>query len=251
MVALASLFDPGTKRHLKARGILPGWHCLEVGGGGGTIAAWLAHRVGPRGRVVATDIDTRFLDALAIPNLEVRRHNIENDPLPEAAFDLAHVRLVLVHLQRQERALQRITAALKPGGWLVLEEFDSVSITPDPKINSGEVLLNTQVALSRLMTDRGLDRRLGRVLFQRLNANKLTDVGAEARLFVVQRGSPGVDLLRANYQQLRDAMIGAGYITAREFAEDMARLEAPGFAAPSPMMWTAWGRRTASLDNRI
>ncbi len=37
-------------------------------------------------------------------------------------------------------------------------------------------------------------------------------------MFVVQRGSPGVSLLRANYQQLRGAMIGDGNITAQEFA---------------------------------
>src|SRR5215470_17301474 len=81
--ALSALFDPGTKQHIEARGLRPGWRCLEVGGGGGTIAAWLASRVGPDGRVLATDIDPRFLQSLEIPNLEVRRHDIVEEPLPE------------------------------------------------------------------------------------------------------------------------------------------------------------------------
>ena len=100
--ALASMFDATTQRHLLGRGVGPGWHCLEVGGGGGSIASWLANRVLPDGRVVATDLDTRFLETLSIPNLEVRRHDIVTDPLPESTFDLIHVRLVLVHLSQWE-----------------------------------------------------------------------------------------------------------------------------------------------------
>src|ERR1700731_2841777 len=58
--ALAEIFDPGTIRHLVERGVDQGWHCLEVGSGNGSIAAWLGDRVGPNGRVLVTDIDTRF-----------------------------------------------------------------------------------------------------------------------------------------------------------------------------------------------
>jgi hypothetical protein len=47
--AIEAWFDPGTIRHLTERGVAPGWHCLEVGAGGGSIAAWLGDRVGPAG----------------------------------------------------------------------------------------------------------------------------------------------------------------------------------------------------------
>src|SRR5256885_6218488 len=69
--ALSAMFDPGTIRHLDERGVAAGWHCWEVGGGGGSIAAWLANRAGPTGRVLVTDIDPRFLENLKAPNLEV------------------------------------------------------------------------------------------------------------------------------------------------------------------------------------
>src|ERR1700741_745077 len=85
--ALAALYDHGTIRHLEERGVNSNWHCLEVGGGGGSIAACLAARVGPTGLVLVTDIEPRF-EPLRIPNLEVRLHDIIADPLPEAAFDL-------------------------------------------------------------------------------------------------------------------------------------------------------------------
>ena len=94
--------------------------------------------------------------------------------------------------------LARLRTALKPGGWLVCEEFDSESMPPDPTVSTGERLLRTQVAMGRLMADRGFDRRFGRRLFAHLRAQGLADVGAEARLFMVQGGSPGADLVRSN-----------------------------------------------------
>ena len=117
LAALEAQLDPGTMRHLQALGVGEGWHCLEVGGGGGSIAEWLCRRVGPAGRVVATDINTRFLEALDFRNLVVRVHNIVEDELEQGAFDLVHARTVLMHLRQRPTALERMVSALKPGGW--------------------------------------------------------------------------------------------------------------------------------------
>ncbi len=130
LAALEAWLDPGTTRHLEALGVGAGWRCLEVGAGGGSVAAWLGARVGPSGYVLATDIDTRFLDALAAPNVEVRQHDIVTEALPEGAFDLVHARAVLEHLPQHERALGRMAAALKPGGWLLVEDVDFASFVP-------------------------------------------------------------------------------------------------------------------------
>jgi SAM-dependent methyltransferase len=240
---LSALFDPGTIGHLEACAVASGWHCLEIGGGSGSIATWLAERVGPTGRVLATDIDPRFLECLRLPGLEVRRHDIATDPLPEAAFDLVHARLVLMHLRERDTALARMISALKPGGWLVEEEYDSSSMPADPTVNSGEVLLQTQVAMLRLLEDRGVDRRYGRRLYTQLRAHGLVSIGAEARAFMWPWGSAGTALLRATCEQLRDAMIDGGYITPQQFAEDVAHLEDPDFLIPSAILWSAWGRR--------
>ena len=242
--ALAAMYDPGTIRHLEERGVSSGWQCLEVGGGGGSIAAWLAARVGPAGHVLVTDIDPRFLKSLQAPNLEVRRHDIVNDALPEAAFDLVHSRLVLLHVPEREKALDRMVAALKPGGWLVDEEFDVSSIPPNPTTDPGEVLLKTLTATRRVMEDRGADDRVfARRLFNRFRAHGLVGVEAQGSLSMWHSGSPGAALLRANFEQLHRTMIDAGYLTEEEYNQDLARLDDPAFLMPSPIMWTAWGRR--------
>jgi SAM-dependent methyltransferase len=209
----------------------------------GTAWKWLADRVGLAGRVLVTDIDPRHLESLELPNVEVRRHDIVTEPLPEASFDLVHARLVLLHLPEREKVLARLVAALKPGGWLVDEEFDSATLSPDPSTSPDEVLSSTHNAMRRIMDERGADRGFGRQLFGLMRGLGLVSVGAEGRAFMWPSGSPGPDLMRANYEQLRSAMIDAGYVTREEFDQDVARLDDPNFLMPSPLLWAAWGRR--------
>lgn len=123
---LEQLFDPGSRRRRElAR---PGWRCLEIGAGRGSMAVWLAERVGPAGQVVATDIDCRYLERLDLPNLQVVRHNIVDDPadvLGPGSFDLVCARLVLFWLAgRQQEAVRQMVRCLRPGGWLIDEEGD-------------------------------------------------------------------------------------------------------------------------------
>jgi ubiquinone/menaquinone biosynthesis C-methylase UbiE len=244
--ALSELFDRGTIQHLEDRGVSSGWNCLEVGGGGGSIAAWLATRVGNTGRVLVTDIDPRFLDASNFSNLEIRRHNIVTDPLPEASFDLIHARLVLIHIPEREKVLARLVAALKPGGWVVEEEFDSQSLPCDPLQVPGELQLMTQSAVFRLLDEQGVERRWGRLVYSRMRALGLVDIRAEARLSMWQGGSAGASLTRTNFEQLHDTLIRRGYVTEEELGKDLATLQDPEFVTPSPIMWTTSGRRPVS-----
>src|ERR1043166_4988648 len=121
---LERIADPLSQRRLAALGIQPGWRCLEVGAGHGSIVRWLAEQVGPQGRVVATDLNPRFLTELQLPNVEVRRHDIRTNPLDAGRYDLAHCRAVLSHLPDPPRALRRIVAAVRMGGWVVIEDGD-------------------------------------------------------------------------------------------------------------------------------
>ena len=116
---LGQLFDPGSRRRRDL--VQPGWRCLEIGAGRGSMAIWLAERVGTSGQVVATDIDCRYLARLDLPNLHVVQHNILEDPLDvlgPGTFDLVSARLVLFWLTgKQEKAIHQMAACLRPGGW--------------------------------------------------------------------------------------------------------------------------------------
>ena len=100
-----------------------GWACWEIGAGGGSIASWLAKRVGPAGSVLATDIDPRFIPASELAQLEVARHDVTADAIPGARYHLIHARLVLSHLPQRGDVMVRLVQALRPGGWLVIEDF--------------------------------------------------------------------------------------------------------------------------------
>ncbi len=166
--ALASLFDPVTIRHLEGLGVTEGWRCLDVGAGGGSIAGWLAERVGATGRVVATDLDVRWLtQQLRVRNVEVRPHDIIKDTLPERTFDLVHERLVLIHLPERVTALDHMVAALRPGGWLLAEDFDSVigsDAFVDPRSDDEELGNRILRSVRTLLAQRGADTALGHKL---------------------------------------------------------------------------------------
>ena len=241
--ALAALFDKATTQRLEELGVTEGWRCLEVGAGPGSIAVWLSDRVGRSGEVVATDIDTRFLDRIAKPNLKVLRHDLTTEPFPEKAFDLVHTRLVIEHLPQPDEVLRKLVSAVKFGGCLLVEEFDACSIRPDPATNAAEVVLKTYLAMLHVMTERGVDLDYGRFLPSQLRSLSLVDVTAQGRLSMWSGGSPGAHLLRANFEQIRDPMIATGLITEHEFEQDLARLNDPDFLMPSPIMWSVSGRR--------
>jgi SAM-dependent methyltransferase len=236
--ALADLYDACTIRHLESIGVARGWQCWEIGAGPGSIARWLADRCGADGSVLATDIDTRFLDENNHPNLVVRQHDIVSDSLPDQAFDLIHARLVLVHLPEREKALDRMIASLKPGGWLLTEEFDSLSQLPAPDRYPWEVMLKSAAAMRQVMIDRGVNAGFGRALVGYLHTRGLGNISAEGCMLMAQGKSLWANLMKANLGQLREAILATGLVTPFEFEDDLARLDQEEFMTPSPVMWS-------------
>lgn len=239
------LLDPGTIRHLQALGVAEGWRCLEAGAGAGSIARWLAHRVGAAGRVLATDLDIGLLEPLAGPNLLVRRHDLVRDPLDAGAFDLVHVRLVLEHLPERELVLGRLTQALAPGGWLLVEALDYASAVPVSALGAA-LHAHTQATRLRLMAEAGLDPAYGRVVPAALGALGLSEVGAEGRAYLMEGGSPGARWFRLSLQQLRGRLVGPDKLSDGEVDRMLALFEDPAWSALSPLTIATWGRRQAA-----
>ena len=245
LAALAAVFDPGTIRQLLARGVAGGWKCLEVGGGGGSMTRWLSDCVGPQGGVLTTDIDTRHLELLRLSNVEVRRHDITSEPLPEARFDLAYARMVLVHVADPDVALMRMAASLKPGGWLVVEDIELPEGTFDDVAAEAEFRLKTAAALRQVTAAAGVDGRLAATLARRLRSQGLAHVGTEGRVLIWQGGTDGAALMRLNFEQLREPILATGYVTPEQFEADLVALNDETLEVRFPMVWTAWGQRIA------
>jgi SAM-dependent methyltransferase len=244
--ALEETFDPGTIRRLVSCGVRAGWRCLEVGAGGGSIARWLCDRVAPGGDVLATDLDTTVLRELTRDNLEVRVHDVLADELPACAFDLVHARLLLAWLPEPERAIERLVAALKPGGVLVCEELDFVTAVADPHVAPPDAEAFERVVRAHnavLAAGHGFDVSFGRRLPGDLADAGLAGVACEGTSTLWRGGAWGGTLWQLTFVQLRERMAESGEADAGDVDRVIAMCADPAFASLSPLMMAAWGRR--------
>ena len=241
---LATLLDEGTFRLFTARGVKPGWRCLEVGAGGGSVPTWLCRHVGPNGSVLATDQDTTVLDELEYPNLEVRAHDVLRDELPSGEFDLVHARLLLAWLAEPEVGLRRMVAALKPGGCLLVEEMDFGSLAPDPGLDSRTQAMFARVVEAHnavLAEHHAFDPCYGRRVARNLSDVGLVNPGCEGRVWTWRGGEPGGRVWRLTFVQLRDEMIASGLVGAEEVDAVIELCEDSRLRFTSQITMAAWG----------
>jgi SAM-dependent methyltransferase len=243
LAILESWAGPNTINHLERLGVANSWHCLEVGGGDGSITEWLCRRVGTSGRVVSTDLDTSFLEKLEFPNLDVWRHNVVDDELERGAFDLVHVRYVLMHLRERGRALHQLVAALKPGGWLLAEEADAMSFVADPRNGEAACSHFARVGAALQAVGGGLDLCYGRRLYADVCSEGLIEVDAAGRTTMARGGSPLAQFWRITYTQVRDAMLATGRLRSDELDACIALLDDPDFVFTSMTSMAVCGRR--------
>ncbi len=250
LASIEALWDAGTKRSLDRVGTTAGWRCLEVGAGAGSIARWLAERVGPAGRVVATDIDTRFIDEFRATNLEVRRHDIVTDDLVDGDYDLIHARCLLEHLPARDAVLKKLVSALKPGGWIVVEDTDMTAVPYVPSTKwlvrpSSQARLFVKVtrAFHTLLRAAGHDAEYGGRLPGTLAEHGLVDVGGEAVSPFVRGGTVESEFYRLTLDQVRGAMTTTGLLTDGEVDRALRNNADPECGWLSVPVVSAWGRR--------
>jgi SAM-dependent methyltransferase len=192
LALLEQIFDPVSRQ--RRAFVQPGWRCLEIGAGRGSMALWLAQQVGTAGQVVATDVDTSYLKRLDFPNLEIRQHNILSDSLEKlepGSFDLVCARLVLFWLAgKQEIALRRLLECVRQGGWLIDEDGDWGMVAPVDPSHSHYAPYHHVWKNGDWWSSRGYDPAFGRklpVLFEHCG---LVNLRHEANAEVVRGGTP-------------------------------------------------------------
>ena len=133
---MSTILDPWTRGHIEALGIRPGWHCLELGGGNGSVAEWLCDAVGSSGSVTSVDINPALLRLVPAQNLTVQQADVRTDPLPSGPYDLVSCRALLHQIADHAPAvLEKMAAAVAPGGWLLVQEPDfHLAPTTEPAV---------------------------------------------------------------------------------------------------------------------
>jgi SAM-dependent methyltransferase len=241
--ALSELFNPTTFRHMETIGLSPGWRVWEVGAGGASVPSWIAERTG--GEVLATDIDTSWLEA-EDAGYEVRQHDIGIDPAPEGLFDLVHARLVLVHVTQRAEALSTMLTALRPGGWLLLEEADpglQPLVCPDEFGDEQRLANRLKLGFRSLMSERGVDLAFGRTLPRLLRSAGMVRVQSDA--YFPMSGPACDELERATVEQIRELLISKGLATADEIEAHLSNVASGRLDLATSPMVSAWAQKPA------
>lgn len=245
---LEQIFDPLSRRRRQL--VQPGWRCLEVGAGRGSMAVWLAKQVGEKGRVVATDIDLTYLKRLDVPNLEVRQHNILDDSLDAlrpSSFDLVCSRLMLFWLVgKQEAAIQRMVECLRPGGWLLDEDGDWGTIAPVEASHPCSGPIQRTWRNGEWLVSRGYDPLFGRKLPMLFDRCGLENIRHEATAEVVRGGSPWAMWWKGTQEAWRTWEQAAGTLTKVQESEYKALLAPWGDASfwfVNVLLHACWGQR--------
>jgi ubiquinone/menaquinone biosynthesis C-methylase UbiE len=128
---------------VKRLDVRPGSVVVDLGTGTGNLLAALSKAVGPKGRVVAEDIHSDFLDRARSRANSDGLDNVdfvlgtETDPhLPEGMADLVIVLDAYHHFDYPEKMLAAIRRGLKPGGRLAIIEYHkargAMEVAEDP-----------------------------------------------------------------------------------------------------------------------
>lgn len=111
-------------------GLSPGATIADVGAGDGVMAADLAARVGPTGRVYATEVSpARVADLVAmrsrrgLTNVDVVTARLDDTGLADACCDALYLRHVFHHLEDRPAMVERLARAVRAGGRIAVIDF--------------------------------------------------------------------------------------------------------------------------------
>lgn len=241
LALMSSLLDPIERTYIERLGVGPGWRCLELGCGNGTIACALAERVAPNGHVIASDIDLSYMLHLQQPCLEVRRIDVLQDVIEESSYDFVVARALLHHVTPAREALKRMASALKPGGVLLSIEPDMLPCTvtrPDSMHMFWQGWLKWSV-------ESGIDYFVGRKIPAWLDSLGLEDVAGEGNIAHFNGGSDWATYWSETIQELAPSLVKSGSVTEKMLEEFRDDFENPHYWTSVITFTASWGRKPA------
>ncbi len=229
-----------TERALTAAGVGAGWHCWDVGAGAGGVSRLLRDMVSSTGSVLATDIDLTLLTGEhALEGVLVRRHDLMRDDITWGGLDLAHCRLLLMHLADPETAVRRLLSSLRPGGALVVSDIDFTGVTD---VSGASDAVACWAALGELFRRAGADTELGPRLPGIVTRVGLRSVEAEFWGCHVHGGTDQAEAARLSVLRNRDAMVSAGLVSESQLESGLRQFREPEAVFTSPTIWSVRAR---------
>ena len=186
------VWEPSGRQLLSKLGGGSGGRVLDVGCGALGWLRLLSDWVGPSGQVVGTDIDESLLNAARsfiqeteIANVELVLDDLFDSKLEPQSFDLVHARYEIAPLGRGREQVAAHRRLVKPGGSLILEEWDVASWHFNPPAPAAERLIRL---ISEIFA--GLGGEAGRGLPELLREIGIEEPEVDAHVIALKPGHP-------------------------------------------------------------
>jgi ubiquinone/menaquinone biosynthesis C-methylase UbiE len=250
----ARFWEPATRRVRAAIGVSPGSRSLDVGCGPGEGLRLLAERVGPEGAVTGIDNDpvvaheaTSHVRATTATQVRVVTADFRDlvEP-PGGPCDLVTVRLVLMHLPDPVAALRQLFGWLRPGGALLVQEYDLRSLDMWPPISHWQEVIRV---VSGTVEALGGDVRCGVKLPLHFTAAGLGEPeGIDVSGVLAPAADTGA-ICETAYRSILPAALGLGLTTEERSQEVLAQIDATADDRDRLVMFpdlvSCWARKPA------
>jgi SAM-dependent methyltransferase len=223
---------------------------VEIGCGPRGCLDLLSKRVGVNGKVIGVERSAeqvgrarKFIADNHLTNTDVLCVDARETGLPEASFDLATARLVLVNIPKPELLVKEMVRLVRPGGAVALHEADATTQRYDPPLPAQARLLQLLNAYAE-MND--IDRAIGLKIPRMLREAGVVDVHVHPLVHVYPPGHGRRMLLLEFVENARSRILEKNLIGEIELNELTAalknHLEDPETLVLSSVFIQAWGR---------
>ncbi len=236
---MSEILDPSGRDHLSRLPIGENWSCIEIGAGNGSLSQWLATRLGPDGRAIATDIAPDLMAGIAKDNLEVRRLDVVKDGLDENAYDLVMIRALLHHLPERMDVIATMVRALRPGGWIFIQEPDfypTLIVEPDDQATFWRDFLVWSAG-------KHIDYRIGGKVAPRLQELGVESIASEGHTIQYRGGSAVARWWRLGISEVAERLLADGATTKARLDHFLALCDDPSYWTQTAAFTAVTGRK--------